>query len=1077
MATTTVPQNILTKYAVVRAPKTMSPQARQWNLVTRPNEATALWSELSSLASKNAPSSSFEAECTNYLKANPIVSAEGEFPSAFSNVRSASIGLPASDNVSNCISRLQADPNPFDDEAKSKEFILWLWDQLSARIILSNSGDELAPEIVRAIAYLHAKTYAASVTKDDAASSLAIRPEVVMPRELTEFIRAARNDLRQKQKADAKKEADLAASAARSKTAKVLNTAALGAYIRDAFDSFDFEYTPLSVQQSEMEVMAAGDEELAGTTNRQVLKLSADRLKRIPPALTDFANAELGLANIADVDPIYLLNLLTSHRSRLEADLLHGLSPSIVWRTSEIISAAAVDLAFSLADIISVIEKIIATIGINKTYTLPDFKNPNQVSVAGLCDLKVVRQQLQKYVLGEVAYIENVLKGEERSRTHHTLDRTEQQLLIEVDESSSTERDLQTRDRFELNQELDNVQKENRTSDMGVNVTASYGAITVAAHANATSNSSAENAEKVARSSVKENISRAVEKVQRSTRRQQTITVTTEVTEDNVHKFIATTQSTVGVYRYVEKRYWNQVFNYGARLMIEFLIPEPAVGYLYYQSKSPRSDDSHLIAPEQPNFTAAQITEYTYQTIAARYNAQVAAPPPAMAIGSAMIDSSAKEGKQDPSVALDTDYEAIYIWPAMSFIWSDARAKLSVILGGNYWYLGTAKNDYIHGSPYLVNALRGTVGFHVHPFLTNDWTVGLTLVLHRTSEAYGKWQLATYHAIIDAYNLAKDDYDKKIAAARSKSREVVMRSDVEYRNTEQHELKRGALELLTNQHFGSMGAISLSGSGEPTLDAAKAIAEGPTVKFFEQAFEWQNMVYTFYPYFWGRHDTWEDRLSVADADPVFSRFLSAGYARVVIPVRRYFENNIKYYLEHGEIWEGEDCPVPGDPDYIAIVDEIKDIEAAGSPDLQDGIPDGDPWQLSLPTPLVCLDDPSVQLPSWEITIPATTPYIPSAEVCNGVPYNFAQWPDDASLMAEMTALGYGIPAKADPKTYLHSAEGMRVVKAFQRRMNQLGVADALGAPLKIDGVAGPCTRRAFTLAAEWRRLKQWPGPV
>ncbi|WP_189522759.1 hypothetical protein, partial [Mesorhizobium sp. M2E.F.Ca.ET.166.01.1.1] len=126
--------------------------------------------------------------------------------------------------------------------------------------------------------------------------------------------------------------------------------------------------------------------------------------------------------------------------------------------------------------------------------------------------------------------------------------------------------------------------------------------------------------------------------------------------------------------------------------------------------------------------------------------------------------------------------------------------------------------------------------------------------------------------------------------------------------------------------------------------------------------------------------------------------------------------NIKYYLEHGEIWEGEDCPVPGDPDYIAIVDEIKDIEAAGSPDLQDGIPDGDPWQLSLPTPLVCLDDPSVQLPSWEITIPATTPYIPSAEVCNGVPYNFAQWPDDASLMAEMTALGYGIPAKADPKT-------------------------------------------------------------
>jgi hypothetical protein len=50
-----------------------------------------------------------------------------------------------------------------------------------------------------------------------------------------------------------------------------------------------------------------------------------------------------------------------------------------------------------------------------------------------------------------------------------------------------------------------------------------YGAVTLAAHANATSNSSAENAEKTARSTVQENIAKAVEKVQKTTRRQQTI--------------------------------------------------------------------------------------------------------------------------------------------------------------------------------------------------------------------------------------------------------------------------------------------------------------------------------------------------------------------------------------------------------------------------------------------------------------------------------------------------------------------------------------------------------------------------
>lgn len=38
-------------------------------------------------------------------------------------------------------------------------------------------------------------------------------------------------------------------------------------------------------------------------------------------------------------------------------------------------------------------------------------------------------------------------------------------------------------------------------------------------------------------------------------------------------------KNVVGIYRYINKRYKAQVFNYGERLMFEFLIPEPAEFY------------------------------------------------------------------------------------------------------------------------------------------------------------------------------------------------------------------------------------------------------------------------------------------------------------------------------------------------------------------------------------------------------------------------------------------------------------------------------------------------------------------
>lgn len=71
--------------------------------------------------------------------------------------------------------------------------------------------------------------------------------------------------------------------------------------------------------------------------------------------------------------------------------------------------------------------------------------------------------------------------------------------------------------------------------------------------------------------------------------------------------------------------------------------------------------------------------------------------------------------------------------------------------------------------------------------------------------------------------------------------------------------------------------------------AAYALADGTRIRFFEHAFEWDQMQYVFYPYFWARPGGWADRFHARNMDPFLEEFLKAGYARVVVPVRPGFE--------------------------------------------------------------------------------------------------------------------------------------------------------------------------------------------
>jgi hypothetical protein len=187
-------------------------------------------------------------------------------------------------------------------------------------------------------------------------------------------------------------------------------------------------------------------------------------------------------------------------------------------------------------------------------------------------------------------------------------------------------------------------------------------------------------------------------------------------------------------------------------------------------------------------------------------------------------------------------------------------------------------------------------------------------------------------------------------------------SDTENRRIEQEELKKGCLTLLARQYFERFDAMHQTGtaSGYPEFDVDEAMAEGSYAQFLEQAFEWDQMTYLFYPYFWMDKDRWLERSNLQSGDPVFADFLRAGFARVLVSVTPAYQDAIIYFLgSGGQIWNGGDTPTIDDPLYVSIVDELDDPTAGRVP--YEGTT---PWEVTIPTTLVYLKGDST-LPEWE----------------------------------------------------------------------------------------------------------------
>ncbi|MFZ3065959.1 MAG: hypothetical protein WA277_11835 [Nitrospirota bacterium] len=600
----------------------------------------------------------------------------------------------------------------------------------------------------------------------------------------------------------------------------------------------------------------------------------------------------------------------------------------------------------------------------------------------GIGDLLVVKQELMRYAAGEVAHIENVLKSESKTRMHSRTREVEEIIITETERLEESEKDLQTTERFELHKEAQKTIESQMSLDAGVSITASYGPVSVTAHADFALSQSSSESSKTASTYAKQVTERSVSRIMQRTREERTRRTLERFEEKNEHGIDNKDGEghVIGVYRWVDKYYKARLINYGRRLMMEFIVPEPAAFYLYLQSKQTLQGVT-MARPEEPKVSGRRLSptdlnKNNYMAFVAQYNVQEVKPYPdeSVDVSVAFADKTESAGPVPIAKAYDklfvpAGYKCSNVWGAY-YVWS---------FNGDFKVFCAGREFGSFGAPELEGIIPiSVIGANIVSFQVN--IVAFCQVKPETITA---WQLETYGAIMNAYERALADYNEQVAAAQIQGGvQIEGRNPELNRKIERDELKKGALRLLTDNfaqtrvsgawRFNEMfNAMQANGQfGYPEFNTNEAIVEGRMIQFFEQALEWNNMTYRFYPYSWGRKSGWKDIFPLTDTDPQFTDFVRAGAARVIVPAHPAYTDTVLHFMATNEIWNGGNPPTLYDPLYISIVDELKS-DAGGDIDanLPACAPDSeypclaDEWEVKLPTTLVYLQE-DAQLPDY-----------------------------------------------------------------------------------------------------------------
>ncbi len=601
----------------------------------------------------------------------------------------------------------------------------------------------------------------------------------------------------------------------------------------------------------------------------------------------------------------------------------------------------------------------------------------------GIADYRRVEQEVCCYVPGEVSHIENIMAREYKERSTRRLRRSDTTDTISSEREVESLTETASTDRFEMSREISSLTAQDQSFGAGVGAAYTNGITSVNTSASYANNTSKEDSNSQAVDHAQEMTERALERIVEKVREERVTKIIEEYEENNAHGYDNREGNThvSGVYRWIDKVYKNKVLNYGKRLMYEFMIPEPAMFHNLAQSEyqniakedtlerpiDPRKAERYTLSNSIKNVTTDQLLYW-----AGVYNAEIEAKPEAMVTvgksfhiihsgGGALDHTESNSGSG--VIQVPGGYKATRAYGVFnaSGDGDDQGVLLSLSIGD---LVKTYKGRLIHHT--LQYSTRGEYLSFRKPFTTEvpvSYTLGnhvsgditTSVVCELTPEGEETWKLKAYNTIIDAYEEKLENYLARKGQLESEQKDKVRVNPGLYRELEKTVLRKNCITyLLGHEKVGISGLFNgaTTASGIVPNHTSEALETyAARVKFFEQAFEWDIMSYNFYPFYWSDKNNWVTKYNISNDDPLFKAFLQSGMARVIVTVRPGFEEMVNWYLATGQIWSGGQVPTIDDPEFVSIVEELREPESVVE----------ETWESRIPTALTVLQAGTIGL--------------------------------------------------------------------------------------------------------------------
>ena len=598
----------------------------------------------------------------------------------------------------------------------------------------------------------------------------------------------------------------------------------------------------------------------------------------------------------------------------------------------------------------------------------------------GIADYLKVVQSVHAYVPGEVSNIENVMASELRHKSSVARDYSEitdtTSKSVETEKVSDTSKTSRTDMQTEVARELDKQQS--ITAYAHFSYSGGYKLDIGADYAN---NTAQHDSTRQAVAKSQEITERAMERVLTKINEERVQKIIKEYTETNVHEFdnrgkaITTNeppQHITGVYRWIDKKMKNQIYNYGKRTMFEFMVPEPAK---LHRLALAVSNAQVLTAPVDPRkapepwnmatpkaatkemllhwaqIYGVQLTDLPKEDVEV-YQEIKGVPNSTGSFGAVGTPINITQNYAAKNMKVQYYMDRNSLWHNSNFYCSNGKGGERDLSFGGRINQGTFTEGGLN--------LAGTFNYLYRGRNIEDVTLNVTLYCKLSDAFMLQWQTENFNAIIKAYEEAykkfQEEQARLDAEQKEKEAEAKEKQGTFYRYMEHDVLKHNCIAYLLQDYLNVLGQNFTDGDKmenfqvflNENLDKYTALA-----KFMEQAFEWEIMDYTFYPYYWANRKMWQEMYISESVDPLFRSFLQAGMARVIVTVKPGFEDAVQFFMTTGKIWNGGEVPVIGDPMYMSIVDEMRQPT---------GEPQGKYWISRIPTTLTILQDKSTGLP-------------------------------------------------------------------------------------------------------------------